>query len=292
MMESKAREAMEAGDKASKKFFGGESKYEKAREHFMQAGNFYKASQMWLEAANAYTRCMEMSVKLKQEMDVAEDLENAAMCYKKANDPRAKELYEKVIQTYLKNGKGTQASKLAQKIADLCESEGDVPGAIQWYTRAADLMKRENSLRTAQQVLLKVAALHALGGHYDEAIALYEDIGKDYASDRLLKGAARKELFMAALCHLANLKPIQKDEGIDAFQETFQSYEDADSMFTAQTWEHILITKIIQAFKEDSVQQFADAVSEYEDICPMDELKQKLVMRAKDVLKKCTTSEC
>jgi len=296
-MEQKAKEEMEKGEKSTKGgflggLFKGEEKHEKARDHFNLAGNYYKAQSLWLEAAQAYMRAQDMSVKLKNEMDAVEDLQNAATCYQKAKDPRAKEILERVIDTYVRTNKITQAYKLAQSMAESAEAEPDAKAAIHWYKKASDLMKRENSSRTAQQLQLRCANLYAMGGNYKDAIAIYDEIGKDYAADRLLKLGARQVLFMALLCHLVQIKPVAKDEGISAFLDVFHSYEDADPVFTSQTWEHILITKIVEAFEEDSMAKYSDAVSEYEDINPLDDLKSKLLMRIKDVLRKICQNEC
>ena len=264
--------------------FGGTSKYEKARTLFNTAANLYKAAGNWSDAAESYTRAYDMAAKLNEEHSIVEDLRNAARMYHLSSDPRALRYLEKASELLLARGRNGPAAKLCTTAGETCELQSDTTGAVDWYQRSSKLWHREGSARTADEISLRASRLLALSGEYRQALEIYEKVGKTYAKDRVLRGCARRELLLAGLCHLALIRPLNKEEGVSSFYETLRYYERLDSFFTQQSWEHRILSQIAQAFQEESLELFDMSIQNYKEVHPLDEVRTKLLLHIRNVL--------
>jgi len=275
---------MEEGEKKLTKFApftSKDEKAEKARDLFLQAATQFKANANWIGAGNAFLRAADMSGIMKSEMDSADDLNNAAMSYKKANDPRATEILERVVDIYDKNGKYSQAAKM-------CVTIGDMGGkdAINFYQRAITYYRNEGSKATALDIVEKIANLSLQQEEYLQCQIQFDKIARECLDDRLRRGGARKYEFMSLLCQLATLSAGNRTVGIENLKERFEEYQGLDPQFTEHTREHMLIDAVIKAFEADDIRAFDEAVMDYDSICPMDDIKQKLLLNAKQVLRR------
>lgn len=284
MTDAKADELMDEGEKRLTKFApftSNDEKCEKARDKFLQAATQYKASQNFLRAASAYQRASDMSTKTKCESDFISDCEEAAKCFRKAGDDRATDLFMRVIEMFDKNQKYSQAAKYCVQVAEGCSGRE----AAEWLNKAARYYRNEGSKVTANEVVIKMAELHIKNGEYDEARLVFDKQGRDALDDRISRGGARKLFFTALLCQIAQLNGANITEGIAELQERFQEYQDLDSQFNELTREHMLVKAVIEAFEEQDLEKLDDAVSEYDNICPLDDKKMKMLLKAKQVLR-------
>lgn len=283
MSESEANRLMEEGEKQLTKFApftSGEEKREKARERFLKAATQYKASSNFLAAAMAYKRSADMSEKSKIEIDVADDLMNAGQMYMKAGSAdMASELLGRVVDIYDKSGKYSLASKVCVQLGELGGSQSD-----QWFERAITYLRNEGSRVTANDIVIKMINKSVNDGEYEKARQGYERIANEYLEENLTRAAARKYFFMSLLCQVAMLSKTNLMEQLECLRGKFEEFQERDPQLNAYTREHMLIAAIIDAMENDDVDSYTEAVCDYDNICPMDGPKQKMLMLGKRVL--------
>ncbi|RNF10965.1 putative SNAP protein [Trypanosoma rangeli] len=284
-MESKADQLVKEADKSLKgfslaKYFRGD-RYESARDKFKQAATHYKACNNYTKAAKAYERAADMSRAYKDEVDETTDLEDAAMCYVKTNDKKtAAALYTLVLGQYEKNQMHIKAAKICVSLSEI--TEGTAP--ITWLEKAAVYYQMQGSRASADGLRQKVAETKARLGDYKGARELYEQLARDTLNDAVLRSAARKLFFMALLTQLATFTGESIMEDVTELRERFDEYQELDTQFDHLTREHMLVSAIIEAIQEESVEKMDAAIMDYDKICVLDELKEKMLTRAKHAL--------
>jgi len=284
MSTDKADALMKDGENELTKFApftSSESRRDKARDKFIQAGAQYKASNSWLLAATSFQRASEMASKNKCESDFVSDCEEAAKCFKKAKDKRATDLFEKVVDMYAQQQRFPQAAKYCLEIAQTAEGADSVT----WMNKAVRYFKSANSKVSATETTLQIAEVYLKMNDFVEARKIYGRQARDALDDRLARGGARKLIFMALLCEMASISGTNMGEGVDSLRRNFEEFQELDTQFTEHTREHMFIAQAIDAFEEQSLEKFDDAVGEYDNICPLDEIKMKLVIKAKQALR-------
>lgn len=281
---AKADALMDEGEKQLTKFApftSSDEKRDKAREKFLQAGTQYKAMTNWLRAAAAYQRASDMSSKSKCESDFVSDCEDAARCFRKAKDRRSTELFEKVVDMYAQQQRYSQAAKFCLTIAE--DSEGQE--ALSWMQKAVRYHRSDNGKVTANEVVVKMADMYIKLGDYDEARKIFDKQARDALDDRVSRGGARKLFFTALLCQLAQLTSNSISEGLGQLTERFEEYCELDNQFNEHTREHIFIAEVIKAIESQDIDAFEVAVTEYDEIVPLDDKKMKMVLKAKQALR-------
>jgi alpha-soluble NSF attachment protein len=283
MTDTKAQALMDEADKELNKFAPFTSKDEKrdkARDKYLQAATMYKAGNDFANVARAYLKAAEMSEKLKQDMDVADDTLNAALALQKVKDPAAESNFAKAVEIYDKNGKYSQAAKTCVSIAELGGEH-----SMDWFNRAVKYYKSEGSKATAQEIVLKMAVFHIKNGELNQARSIYEKAGRDALDDRLTRGGARKHFFMALLCLVGMISPTNIAEGVAMLEEKFHEFTEMDTQFDQYTREHMLITQLIAALENTDIDAYSEAMDEFDRICPLDDIKTKLLLRGKQALR-------
>eukprot|EP01059_Diplonema_ambulator_P030464 TRINITY_DN5228_c0_g1_i2.p1 TRINITY_DN5228_c0_g1~~TRINITY_DN5228_c0_g1_i2.p1 ORF type:complete len:325 (+),score=112.01 TRINITY_DN5228_c0_g1_i2:62-976(+) len=294
---AKAAELMEKGDKKTKKFFGGSSKYEDARELYLQGANQYKKVQDWPNAAGAFMKCFQMSQKVKSESDMISDLMEAANCYRKFDYKQATATMGIALDLLDKGGRYDRAAKLCMESAKIFEGILEEEGGektmelneqiLMAYEKARDYYKlMRNSTTHANDCAAKIAAVKILQGKYDEALEIYEDLGKHCAEDNLLRFNAKSHFFTALLCQLPLISPMAADPGIDKFRDKFEEYTELDLQFCDTTHEYELCKNIIKAFEDGEVAAYTEAYRRYDKIIPFDKPKEVMVLKGKQILNK------
>eukprot|EP01062_Namystynia_karyoxenos_P005185 TRINITY_DN11828_c0_g1_i1.p1 TRINITY_DN11828_c0_g1~~TRINITY_DN11828_c0_g1_i1.p1 ORF type:complete len:301 (+),score=113.24 TRINITY_DN11828_c0_g1_i1:95-997(+) len=293
-MASRAQELMEKGDKKTKKFFGGQSKYEDARDLYQQAANQYKKQQDWPGACAAFEKCLAMDVKLKEDSDRVTDLLEASKCARKFDRAKAVDYMQQALDLMERQGQFAKAAKLAGDVAEMIdEHKGEerltpemAEEQIRWWRKSADCWKMErNSTSHANACLVKIADLLTQQGKYAEAIEINEDLGNQYSDDSLLRFNAKGFYFASLLCHLALIEADRKEEGVAKFRAKFEEYTDKDTQFSPQTHEHRFCTTVLQAFEEGDAKLYSQAHKEYERVHPLDRQKTTMILRGKQALK-------
>uniref|UniRef100_A0AAY5KV85 N-ethylmaleimide-sensitive factor attachment protein, alpha a n=1 Tax=Esox lucius TaxID=8010 RepID=A0AAY5KV85_ESOLU len=172
-----------------------------------------------------------------------------------------------------KMGRFTIAAKHHISIAEIYESELlDVNKAISHYEQAADYYKGEESTSAANKCLLKVATYAAQLEQYQKAIDIYEQIGT-YAMDSvLLKYGAKDHFFKAALCHFC-VDMLNARLSVQRYEEMFPAFSDAR--------ECKLVKKLLDAYEEQDVDGFTNAVKDFDTISRLDQWNTTMLLRIK-----------
>lgn len=284
-MESKGDQLVAEAEKDLKKFSffsSGSEKYDKAHDKFMQAATQYKAAASFSKAAGAYSRAAEMSAKSGNEMDRAVELEESAKAHIKANDTAsAISQYSEAVDIYDKNQKFSNAAKACAAAGDIAQG----PEAMKWLDRAVKYYRTQGAKVTASEIVQKMADAKARSGDFAGARDIYEQLAREALDDRVARGNARKLFFFALLAQLAMMTPDSMMEDVGALQETFEEYQELDTQFNQHTREHMFISAVIAAIQEEDVEAFDDAATEYDSICPLDAITQKMVAKGKQALR-------
>jgi alpha-soluble NSF attachment protein len=253
---------------------------EKSRDKLLQAATLYKTTENWLAAARTYKRASELSQQNKSEIDFADDLTNAGMMFRKANDPEYEDALSTVVDLHDKNGKYGQASKVCQNLAEMGGN-----GSEKWFRRAIQYLRNEGSKVTANELVAKMVQQQVEQGNFDLARREYERLGREYLDEHLTRGSAKKYFFLALLCRIAMLTSTNLLEGIEALGAQFQEYQDLDPQFTELTREHMLVRTVLEALENEDEELYTDAYMEYDAIIPLDITKKKMLLRGKQALR-------
>eukprot|EP01060_Flectonema_neradi_P029623 TRINITY_DN4131_c0_g1_i1.p1 TRINITY_DN4131_c0_g1~~TRINITY_DN4131_c0_g1_i1.p1 ORF type:complete len:297 (+),score=64.81 TRINITY_DN4131_c0_g1_i1:45-935(+) len=289
-------ELIAKGDKRLKKFFSfGTEKYDDARELYYQAANQFKKVQDWEGAEGAFLKCLEMDKKLKCDSDQIQDLTDAGTCAKKYNYKKAADYWEQAIEKLVATGRHDRAAKLStdcaklfeeQLLAGVSDPEGTRQQILEWWEKTLDLYKlNRNSTVHCNDCILKIAEIRILQGSYSEACEMFEDLGKQYADDNLLRFNARGQFFVALLCQLAQIVSPRDEAGIDRLRSKFDQYREIDVQFAEETHEFEFITSAIKAFEDADLTLYTEATRKYDRICPLDKTKEILVLKGRAALK-------
>lgn len=265
----------------SKSFFGslfggGSSKIEEACELYTRAGNAYKMAKKWSAAGSAFKDAGDLQLnQLNNKHEAATQYVEASKCYRKGDFQEAIDCLESANEIYTDMGRFAIAAKHHVSIAEIYESTGilDIDKAIIHYTQAADYYKGEESSSAANKCLLKVAMYAAQQEDYHRAINIYEEVAAVCLDSSLLKYSVREYFFKATLCTMC--------ESIDSAERVIGKYS---QMFPAfeDSREYKLIQSIIEAYKEQSADQFSAAVQEYDAISRLDQWYTTILLRIKN----------
>jgi alpha-soluble NSF attachment protein len=290
MTEAKAVTLMQEGENRLEKFApftSGEEKREKARDKFIQAATIYKATDNWAGAAAAFKRSADMSEKSKNEIDVIDDLTNCGNAQRKAGDlKQATEILTRVVDMLDKNGKYAAASRVCIGLGD---DGGDAADA--WYQKAIGYLRNDGMKVSSNEIVVKMINRSVERGHYDYARQEYDKMAKEYLDEALTRCNARKYFFMALLCRIATITPTNLVEGIEALQQEFAEAQDMDPQFNGYTREHMLIAAVIDALENEDPDAFTDAVMDYDNICPLDASKEKMLLRGKHAIRRSSPTD-
>ncbi|GET91632.1 soluble n-ethylmaleimide sensitive factor, putative [Leishmania tarentolae] len=285
-MEERGDALMAEAEKQLKKrswFSSSDMKIDEAHDKLLQAATQYKAAGNFVKVAQAYRRASEMSLKNKNESDQAVEMEEAAKAYVKAGDAKsAAALLRDVVDMYDKAQKYTNAAKACATLGDL--TMGDE--AMRWLQQAVRYFRNQGAKVSASEIVLKMADMKARSGDYAGAQQIYEHLARDALEDRVARGNARKLFFTALLCQLALTTPESLMEDVDVLQERFQEYQELDTQLNMNTREHMFMTDVIAAIQGEDTVMFDEAVREYDSICPLDDLREKMILKGKQALRK------
>lgn len=284
-MEERGDVLMAEAEKQLKKrswFSSSDTKVDEAHDTFLQAATQYKAAGNFAKVAQAYKRASEMSLKNKNESDQAVEMEEAAKAYVKAGDAKsAAALLRDVVDMYDKAQKYTNAAKVCAVLGDITVGEE----AMRWLQQAVRYFRNQGAKVTAAEIVLKMADMKARSGDYAGAQQIYDHLAREALEDRVARGNARKLFFTTLLCQLALMTPESLMEDVDLLEERFQEYQELDTQFNMNTREHMFMTDVIAAIQGEDTAMFDEAVREYDSICPLDDLREKMILKGKQALR-------
>ncbi|KAL6463468.1 hypothetical protein MHYP_G00278590 [Metynnis hypsauchen] len=282
----KEKEAMALMAEADKKmktsgsffgtFFGSSSKAEEACDMYVRAANMFKMAKNWNAAGDAFCKAAKLRLQIQSKHDAAVNFIDAGNAYKKADPQEAIKCLGRAIDIYTDMGRFTIAAKHHISIAEIYESDlVDVDKAVAHYEQAADYYKGEESTSSANKCLLKVATYAAQLEQYQKAIEIYEQIGTYSMDNTLLKYGAKDHFFKAALCHFC-VDMLNAKLAVQRYEEMFPAFSDAR--------ECKLVKKLLDAYEEQDVDAFTDAVKEFDSITRLDQWQTSMLLRIKKTI--------
>lgn len=145
-MEEAEKKLKSSGSMFSSIFGSGSSKLDDAAELFQKAGNSFKMAKNWMAAGKAFCAAAEIQLKQNTKHEAANMYNEAANAYKKADPQEAFNCLLKSCDIYIDMGRLVMAAKQYQTIGELFETDMvDIPNAITYYEKAADLFKTEEN---------------------------------------------------------------------------------------------------------------------------------------------------
>lgn len=276
-MMAEAQKRLESSKTFFGKMFGAHSKLEEACDLYIRAGNSYKMAKKWSAAGNAFGEAAKVQLNhLQVKHDAASQYVEAANCYRKADFQEAINCLELAIEIFTDMGRFSIAAKHHVTIAEIYESNVmDVEKAIIHFTQAADYYKGEESSSSANKCLLKVAMYSAQQENYIKAISIYEEVAAVSLESSLLKYSAREYLFKSSLCQMC-VDMATAESAIEKYCHMFPAFEDSREMK--------LLQKLMEAHKEESADNFTEAVREYDAISRLDQWYTTILLRIKNTL--------
>eukprot|EP00299_Pterocystis_sp_00344_P009904 c4312_g1_i1.p1 GENE.c4312_g1_i1~~c4312_g1_i1.p1 ORF type:complete len:291 (+),score=66.16 c4312_g1_i1:55-927(+) len=272
-------------EKAEKRMKGGTfgflssrtSRLEEAEEDLQKAANLYKLAKKWDKAGETFRKLASVSMNLGNKHQAATAYTDAANSFRKTRVEDAVDSLRKASEIYTDIGKFSPAAKVQKEIGEILEAEGDKEEAIKAYDTAADYFSGENSQSLANGCRLKSASLYALCEKYDKAIEIFEQVGMSSVDSPLTKFNAKDYFFKAGLCHICTGDIVGAERSI-------QKYGDWDVTFNSQR-EYKLLTAILEAHKQFELDEFTNAVADYDAISKLDNWKTTILLRIKEAIK-------
>lgn len=254
------------------------NKTEEAAELFEKAAGQFKIAKLWndagktyVEAADTYKKAGSMNAGLYAE---------AAKCFTKCSPAEALKTYRIATELYMEENRFSTAAKMYTTMAELCESDHDLQGAIEAHNQAAECYFTEDSTTCGNQALLQVAHLSAQMEDYTRSIEIYEQVAAASIDNKLLQWGAKDHYFRATLCHLA-LAAISVD--LDNAERALEKYKDVYPAFETSR-ECKFLVAILDAFKNGDVEKFTDVVYEYDNISKLDNWKTAILLAIKKAI--------
>ncbi|TRY94922.1 hypothetical protein DNTS_023654 [Danionella cerebrum] len=253
--------------------FGGSSKMEDACDLYARAANMFKMAKNWSAAGNAFSQAALLHLQMQSKHDAASSFIDAGNAFKKSDPQEAINCLNRAIEIYTDMGRFTIAAKHHVTIAEVYESElVDIDKAIAHYEQAADYYKGEESTSSANKCLLKVATYAAQLEQHPKAIEIYEQVATHAMDSPLLKYSAKDYFFKAALCHFC-VDMLNAQLALQKYEEMFPAFSDSR--------ECKLLKKLLDAFEEQNVDAYTDAVKEYDTISRLDQWLTTMLLRIK-----------
>lgn len=259
------------------RIFGAHSKIEDACDLYTRAGNAFKMAKKWNEAGDCFCQTAKIQLnQLQSKHEAATQYVEAANCFRKSDHAEAINCLELAVEIYTDMGRFSIAAKHHVTIAEIYETNVmDIDKAIVHFTQAADYYKGEESSSAANKCLLKVAMYSATQENYTKAISIYEEVASVSLESSLLKYSAREYFFKAALCQMClDIAVVQ--QALDKYCQMFPAFEDSRELK--------LLKKILAAHEEENIDNYTEAVREYDSISRLDQWYTTLLLRIKKSL--------
>ena len=150
--DSRGDELVKQADKALKKLFGGEAKYEKASELLQQAGAAYKMSENWTEAGDALVRAAELQEsKVRNSVEASALYSAAAKAYRNVDVEKAIATFKLSVALHMEQGRHASAARGWEEVAQLQTEEELTEEALDSWEAAANCFESEHMQASATQ---------------------------------------------------------------------------------------------------------------------------------------------
>lgn len=265
----------QSGGFFSRIFGASSSRLDDAAQIYQRAGNQFKAAKQWEQAGSSFRNAARLlsSDSLNLRHDAAQALVDAGTCFRKSNTEAALDAYKEAVDILTDMGRFSMAAKHLASCGDILAENREFKRAVDNYQQAADYYRSEESHTTADKHSLKAADILAQELHqFKQAQEIYESIGNRCADSNLLKYSAKDHFFKAVLCHL-NIDVINAQQALERYPQILPSFQDSR--------EFKLCHQLVKAMDEGKVDEFTQAITEYDQITRLNDYTTSLLLRAK-----------
>jgi len=284
--ELKGEEYLGDAERALKRWtifgIGRDAKYEDAAGAYEKAAAQFKASKNYGKAANAYIEAAKNLQMVNNELEATTNWKNAATQLVLTGDTdKAVECYMKAINHYIASDRFNSVARLYSDIGKLYEDKKILDKSIKFYNEALDSFELENNTSQARKMKIKVADVLAKDGKHSKAIDLYEEV-VEKSTDERQKWGLKTLLEKASICHL--VVGSEKDDMTEA-AAAIAKYEDMSEIFYGSR-ENKLVQNLRKAYEDNNIEDFQNAIYEFESISKLDEFKISMLHIVLENLKK------
>jgi len=243
---------------------GGGKGPQSALDCYERAVAQYKMAGEWGQAGNVLENMANIMHNTGDPVGCARVYGEAATCYKKFSSSSAISCFLKSAETYQELGKFGNAAKHHETVALIYSKDmkpADNESVLHHLSMAADLYRDDGRRAPRSRCQLEMARLYGLSGQYENAIAMYEDMGYSALESRLLKYCADEYLFRASLCHLC----------VDCLncQIAIKKYIDYYPAF-ALSREYKFIKSLCEEVEQENEEGFDSTMAKYKSLCNLD----------------------
>ncbi|KAF4687167.1 hypothetical protein FOZ60_004260 [Perkinsus olseni] len=276
----KEAEKKAQGSKGLFSFLGGGPSYDEAADLYKNAANQFKLAKDWNRAAETLVLAGEMMGKYGSASDEAHYYEEAGNAFRRAE--RIKDAitwYEHAVKIYSSAGRFQAGGKILRTIAEMSEEDIDVKPeeALAYYKKAADMFEMdEYSKAPHSQCMLKVAELSAEVGKYEDAAKIFEKEGEKALHNSMLQFGAREHFLKAGIMWMCAGDPVTASIAVERYM--------SEDPRLATSREGELLQDITQAFSNNDVDAFVDALHKYDSVTRLDAWKTEMLCKVKEIM--------
>jgi len=262
---------------ASRSPMGRESRLEAAAELAEKAATQFKLSKMYDEAGECYQLQADAYMRMKETMQTASALIQAAETYgKHGSAEQAFEVYTSAIEIYKDAGKFDRAGKNQLALANILKKDGQSTRAAEAFRDAGDLYemsgKGESSVRKCKEELALLLADE--DDSLEEAANLFCEIGETCMEKNITKFHAKGFFQKCVFCHLAMGDTVGASEAAETASMQ-------DPRFP-QGREGTLVYKILELCKERTdVAEFQQTLKSYNQITALSNWEAAILIKIK-----------
>jgi len=228
---------------------------------------------------NAAAMCCKLAGVYSQQKDPF----NAALQYQCAGNIQASLSDDKALQSFrlahdlfIGGNNAKQAAGVHQRLGEYFKRTDRVEESVEVYLAAASEFETCGQLSMADRCRIEAAEALSLIGEAKRAIGLYDAVIKRSMDDTLLRFTTNRHIYMAMLCHACVCRP----EGLQA---RFRGYCDECVSFETSR-ECKFIQKLLSAMQMKDVEQFTNAVIEFDRVLRINPTETALLLRIKGAI--------
>jgi len=271
---------MRKAAKKKEKWFGGESRWEKAADLYEKAAAAYKQNDNWREAAGALCQSAEMQEKLKDKLTAASKYIEAGLCMARVDNEEAIKMLEMGIAIHENEARLGAAARAWKELAQLHEDDEHYQLAIDAWNRAVSCHESEGTLANALQCLLHVGELHVTEYQFKKAAKVYERCAEICVEKNINKGSLRDYFYNALLCQFV----VSARKGnLKNMHSMFARFLEIERRF-AGTWQERLLRRAMKAFEDDDPIALAQAAADQDRIHKLDDRTTQILLEVRKIL--------
>jgi len=244
-----------------------------------KAGKCFAIACEWEDSAHAFNRAATFMLKNNLPHESAVFCFKAAEMLKRIDPMGSVERYESATKIYVELKRFFTAGNITVGVAELLEEQGNMPRAIDAYSRAAEFYQAEYYHTQSCRCLYKVAELTAMLEKFDDATWAFEAVAESMLEDNLLRLNVNSVFLRAGLCQLANAGPI--NEGLYAhrlLRAYMRRWAKMSFAFECSR-ERLLLDKLIGAIGKCDLAAFADHLFNFNNVQPFGSWHLRLLRR-------------